>query len=504
MARPRKYIQINGRTIDGVSVHRSTARYYIFDHRGKQRYFRDWREASAVYQSMLAAKLPPIDRAKLEARSSVRVTGVVEKLRSGGRGSEADDLLFEGVAERILREGDSAWLQFMEKMNVRANELGVPNYEIVEVGPAVAAADVTERDPAENPRLSGVGETWLRGKMNERGMEYVSPKERAKKKRSPLTQHMRDTMTQWRRIIDCIGDVRIGNLNPEHFRKFLSWADKEAAKRSTTRWHGQLMRAIKSVFDYAQRHYVDWDWPPNIDQRIRAYTPKAYAPAEENAEPMPPDLFVRLLKRCDKWAGVDPRAFDVSTQQGRGKRLQAFRKQRDGRQMRLILMLAANGGLNAVDFERMQWSHLKLDDPIPHLDLPRPKTERTVGRAINRRTPLVSTVVASLRDWERLQRGTDGHVFRTVRGTPIDPTRLSRNVGRLLDDEGLDRTYTFKHLRNVGSTLAANERLPEEMIQAFLGHSPTTISKRYKGRKPVAYTQPIVDLIARDYFAGIA
>ncbi|MCP4589857.1 MAG: hypothetical protein GY842_03870, partial [bacterium] len=164
MARPRKYIQINGRTIDGVSFHRSTARYYIFDHRGKQRYFRDWREASAAYQAVRAAKLPPIDRAKLEARSGVRVAGVVERLRSDGRGGQADDMLFEGVAERILREGESAWLQFMEKMNVTADELGVPNYEIVEVGPAVAATDVTERDPAENPRLSGVGETWLRGK----------------------------------------------------------------------------------------------------------------------------------------------------------------------------------------------------------------------------------------------------------------------------------------------------------------------------------------------------
>ena len=100
MARPRKYIQVNGRTIDGASLHRSTARYYIFGHRGKQQYLRDWRDASAVYQSRLAAK-----------------------------------------------------------------------------------------------------------------------------------------------PIDCIGDVRIGSLTPEHFRKFHSWVDKEATKRSATRWHGQAPAA---------------------------------------------------------------------------------------------------------------------------------------------------------------------------------------------------------------------------------------------------------------------
>jgi integrase len=504
MARPRKYIQVNGRTIDGVSLHRATRRYYIFDNRGKQRYFHDWREASAAYRSVLAGRLQPVDRAKLEARSSVRAAEVIEKLRRNGQGSEADDLLFEGVAERILREGTSAWLQFLEKMNLTADELGVPNYEVVEVGPAVAASDVAELDTPENPRLSKVGETWLRGKMSERGMEYVPPEGRAKMKRSPLTEHMRTTMSQWRRFIACVGDVRIGNLKPEDFRRFHAWSNKEAAKRSTTRWHGQLLQGVTLVFNYCQRHYVDWNWPPNIDQRIRAYAPRAYAPAEENAEPMPPDLFARLLSRCDEWAGLDPGEFDANTQKGRGKRLQAIQKRRDGRQMRLILMLAANGGLNAIDFQRLQWSHLKLDDPIPHLDLPRPKAKHTVGRAINRRTPLVSPVVTALRDWERPRRGTDGHVFRTVHGTPVNPARISRNVGRLLDEEGLDRTYTFRHMRNIGATLAANEQLPEEMIQAFLGHTPRNTSKRYKGRKPVVYTQPIVDLINRYYFADIA
>ena len=41
MARPRKYAQVNGETIDGVHLHRSSGRFYILDERRKQVYFRD-------------------------------------------------------------------------------------------------------------------------------------------------------------------------------------------------------------------------------------------------------------------------------------------------------------------------------------------------------------------------------------------------------------------------------------------------------------------------------
>jgi hypothetical protein len=67
MARPRKYIQSTGKTINGVHHHRASGRYYVLDHQGGQVYFRDWREASATRQSCLGEQLDPADRAKLEA-----------------------------------------------------------------------------------------------------------------------------------------------------------------------------------------------------------------------------------------------------------------------------------------------------------------------------------------------------------------------------------------------------------------------------------------------------
>ena len=41
MARPRKYVQdTNGRTVDGLSYHQASGRYYAISDDGQRRYFR--------------------------------------------------------------------------------------------------------------------------------------------------------------------------------------------------------------------------------------------------------------------------------------------------------------------------------------------------------------------------------------------------------------------------------------------------------------------------------
>jgi len=122
--------------------------------------------------------------------------------------------------------------------------------------------------PVANPRLTDVGETWLRHRMNERGQQHVNRRQRLAmrkaRQRSPLTSHMRDTLTRWQSFVDCIGNVRIAELTAAHFRRFHEWADRESAHKASNRWHGQLMSAIKNVFNCTQRHYADWAWPVGI------------------------------------------------------------------------------------------------------------------------------------------------------------------------------------------------------------------------------------------------
>ncbi len=168
--------------------------------------------------------------------------------------------------------------------------VGVPRFEVVEAGAANTKAreDVQRLAAVDNPRLIDVGETWLRHKMNERGLDYSDREQRVAirrvGKKNRLTDHMRDTLAGWQSFVDCVGNVRIAELTAANFRKFHQWADRESAGKASNRWHGQLMTAVKNVFNYTQRHYTDWDWPPGINERVRAYTPKKYQAAASNAE----------------------------------------------------------------------------------------------------------------------------------------------------------------------------------------------------------------------------
>lgn len=510
MARPRKYVQVDGKTIDGVSFHKATNRFYIYDHRGKQVYFRTWREASEACQR-LRGDLVAI--AKENAAYAVRHAATQQpegfaKLVAMFAGDPrlAQVQIEVSHPDSRIHRPDGSLDRDGLSIEPFADSVGVPRFEVVEADAlnTEARADVQRLAAVDNPRLIDVGETWLRHKMNERGLEYVDREQRTAvreaRKRSPLTDHMRDTLASWQSFVDCVGNARISELTLTHFRQFHQWADRESTRKASNRWHGQLMAAIKCVFNHALPHYAEWAWPAGISDRLRTFTAKRYEPAEANAEPIPPNVFHRLLAQCDVWAASDPERFDKSTQSGRAKRLQALRKRREGRQMRVILELTINCGLNAVDCERIRWSDLKLDGPTPHMDFPRRKTEHSVGKPTARRTPLLPRVIESLESWRAAEPSRDGLVFRTAQGTPVKKDRICRAVGRLCAEAGLDNAFTYRHLRNVGSSLASDHDLPEEKIQRFLGHRPTTISARYKGAKKPEYLQAIVDLIATHYF----
>ncbi len=510
MARPRKYIQVAGKTIDGVSFHKATNRFYIYDHRNKQVYFRTWHAASEAYQRLRG---DPVAIAKENAAYAVQHAATQQpeafaKLVAlfAGDPRLAQAQIDVSHPDSRIRRPDGSLDRDGLSIEPFADSVGVPRFEVVEPDAVntQARADVQKLAAVNNPRLIDVGETWLRHKMNERGLEYVDRQQRIAMRKSrrwsPRADHMRDTLASWQCFVNCIGNVRIAELTAAHFRQFHQWADRESVRKASNRWHGQLMTAVKNVFNYTQRHYADWAWPPGISERVRAYTPKRYQAAASNAEPMPPEVFRRLLAQCDVWAASDPEEFDKSTQSGRAKRLQALRKRREGRQMRVMLELTINCGLNAVDCERIQWSDLKRDGPTPHMDFPRRKTEHSTGKPTDRRTPLLPQVVDSLKSWRAAEPSRDGLVFRTSQGTPMRQNQLSRAVGQLRDEAGLGNEFTYKHLRNVGSSLASEHDLREEKIQRFLGHRPTTTSARYKGAKKPEYLQPIVGLIGKYYF----
>lgn len=492
MARQRKFLQIDGKAINGVSRHRPSGRFYIIDQTGRRVYSTDWREARANYQAQLLRDMDDVARARMLAETDVRHAIALRQLQAHPLYEE----ISRGVAVEggVVMEGDLAMAESLEAANHLADMLGVPKQRVLEDNSVSGAVSTVS-----NPKLSAVGEAWLKGKLNEDGLDYIAPRQRSSLKRSPLTQHMRNTMGRWQLFTKCIGDVRIGELAPAHFRKWKEWADRESARRASGRWHSGLMTAVKTVFNYCLRHYPDWEWPNRIEARLRSFTPMRYASPDSNAEPMPRKVFGALISKCDEWAFLNPGDCDASTQSGRGQRLQIIRKQRDGRQMSVVLKLAINCALNAVDFKIMKWSHLKVEEDEPYLDLPREKVKKSLGKATERRIPLIRDVVEALTEWRKVEMSADGHVFHSSCGNPIDPVLISRTIGRLLDECGLDRSFTLRHLRNVGPTLAANAGLSEIYIGRFLGHAPAATSRFYKGRAPASFLQPVVDLIEKAY-----
>ena len=492
MARPRKYVQVRGITVDGVHHHRATHRYYIFDGRGKQVYFRDLQAASDAYQR---ERGDPVAVAKERAAYALRHAAfrrpeffnrLAEMFRSE---AGAETQLDVSAPEHRLTNPDGSSARDGLSITPFADSCGVPRFRIVEEGREPLVHAVSN---SVNPNLRQVGEAWCEGKRAEAGLA----------KKGMTNRHLETTLRLWKVFTGRVGNLRISELRPEHFRSFQQWADLESTKKPSAHWQKRLFVAVKGVLNFAQERYPEWAWSSGISDRVRTLRPKPHEPGEQNAEPMPAAVFRRLLDRCDVWAATEVEEHDPMTQAGRARREQAMRKRREGRQLRAMLMLSCNCGLNVVDLERMRWSDLHLDHEVPHLDLPRVKAQRRAGRPIVRRTPLLPQVVEELGRWRQAAPPSDGRVFSSAQGTAIKKNALGGAVGRLLDELGLDHTFTFKHLRNCGPTLAANAGLPEEMIERFLGHKPSKVSSRYKGVKPIGYLRPVVELIGREYFGA--
>ena len=113
-------------------------------------------------------------------------------------------------------------------------------------------------------------------------------------------------------------------------------------------------------------------------------------------------------------------------------------------------------------------------------------------------------------DFERGRLDVSHHPF--CGGVP-DDTRITTRYSEddfleslmaVLHETGHGSTFSFKHIRNVGPTLGAAAGVGDDRIARFLGHELRLTSRYYRGRQPVDFVKPIIDLIARDYFADTA
>ena len=195
------------------------------------------------------------------------------------------------------------------------------------------------------------------------------------------TQTVETTRRFFRRFINAVGNLPISRLSQEDFVIWQKWVKKKC-KNLSIKTADDHHAAISKVLRLAKRKNQAWAFPDGMlewaDDWKLDHRPK-YVPKKSNSQPMPVDVFRKLLAVADQWAATDPSEIDATTQQGRGKKRQALLKQRQGVQFAAVLRLAIHGLAN-IDCARIEWTDLQdLDGDLPHLDFPRTKCEHKIG-----------------------------------------------------------------------------------------------------------------------------
>lgn len=474
MGRPRKYVQQNGREITGVSK-MPDGRFYIIVDGHRRQYFRDVFRARAAYLAQQHQNMSESDRAVLTAKAEVRRASAIEELK---REPWYDHVRIEAPGSGFISEGDEGFFNYLETANAMADSAGVPQIEIQE---HVGAMDVSAR----GPRLSQVLAEWQR-------LKKLGGDGRA-------TSHIMGVSRIFNQFICVIGDVKIGQLASSQFRTWREWVLKESPKRESGKWSNDQHDSVKMVLRFVRRHDDDWDWPAGLSDWLEAYDRKAYQPKPENRQPIPASDFQRLIDAAKSWTDKDKDSLPTDTQSGRGQRRQVEAKQFVGRQFRAILLLGANCGLDPCDIPRITRENLKLTESIPFLDLPRTKVKHLTGAGIARQTPLLPATVAALRGIVACAP-IEGPVFRSSQGKPF--STVSKTYRRLANDAGIARKWCFKHLRNIGPSIAKKTKLSKDEREAFLGHAVDGNSKFYEDDVDESYLVDLVNLIGEQYFGG--
>jgi len=476
MPKPRKYVRINGIEYTGVSLHKPSGRYYVRAN-GKRKYFRTPEEARAAYRAMTTVHLTEHERAVMEAVARVRSAAAVEKLKELG--------LHEAINSRVrivggvLHGGERAFFDYLESANALANTVGVPQME----------ATIQEASPQrpKSLKLSAVFEEW----------------ERLKRLAGREERYLTDNGRVWKRFVRVVGNVGIAELTGTSFKVWREHVMKEAPRRrSPANWASSMHGRVGLVFRAVKRHNPDWPWPAGITDWIDAWERRPFRPKPSNRQPLPVASYTSLINVADRWAGIDPSQFDASTQEGRAKRRQATVRRRMGIQMKAILALTLNCGLDPIDIERLRHRHLKLKGDLPHLDLPRKKMKHVLGTEVDRRTPLLPSTVAVLDRWLTFEVTSSDLVFRSAAGGPLRTAHLGRNFRKLAKEAEVEKEWSIKHLRNAGPTVAKRSGLSRDTRDAFLGHVVNGTSKFYEGDLDETYLIPLVNEIGRIYCDG--
>ena len=364
--------------------------------------------------------------------------------------------------------------------------------------PAILPPEVEERikagkGPISDQTLSDCLDEWRKARRTE----------------GVTDEHIDDVARYFRAFVRCVGDLPVSELTAEHFTAYRnsvsarrSYRDaKGKPKKHSVLWVERHHKWVKHVLKYIKWSYPSWGLPDGVLEWASAYQViskrEKYNSPKKNRQRIPVDAFKKLVAVAETWA-YTPIDGDKHTQSGRAKRNQQRKKRLEGLRVAAMVKLAANCGLGNVDVMRIRWSNLRLDDEIPHMDFPRRKTEDVTGE-VERYTPLLPETIRALQTVKAIGNPSP-FVFVTGGGKAYTKPSFRQMTNRLFATANT-KAWTFKHLRNIGGTLAKRNGY-KDRVQEFLGHNETGTNKFYVDDVGPEYMVPVVNLIGREYFDG--
>jgi integrase len=143
---------------------------------------------------------------------------------------------------------------------------------------------------------------------------------------------------------------------------------------------------------------------------------------------------------------------------------------------RLFFALLAATGLRISEAVALQWRHLELDGPVPHVKLRRALVKGSMGplksRYARREVPLSHSLVLALREYHKTTEwpGDEDPVFAASNGGCLDAENLRRRTLKPTREEACLEWVGFHTFRHTCATLLFAEGRNAVQVQRWLGH----------------------------------
>jgi len=332
-----------------------------------------------------------------------------------------------------------------------------------------------------------------------------------KLKSDKSAKHHSKFQKAWNEFCEFLNDKPIAALTKTDIADWIAHL-KEIKGDRTNKWFNDCLQIIRAIIDTCLR-WSELPFPEGISKwtdfrRVK----EKYIVKRKNNKRLPNKVFADLLAKADEWAGIDVKAYAdklpiKKTYDKRSEALQksnnvkqAKRVKRDGMQFRAILRYAATTAADNSDICLITWGDLKLNDPIPHVELVRNKTKEF---SEPRYIPLLPSTISALLDWREYEEQFTDTVFRNDGKKPWASATISKAFDRLKNGIKGGDGWNFKHLRKMAPQIGRDHRRQLEERDAILGHKPKGMTREhYEDMLTPEFLVPLVNCIGAELFGG--